>query len=81
MKFITVAAAIAAFVALASSADAECVCVSQNPGKYCGESCYMSGCKTGYIYQCDGTPGSIAHEYGPCRKGCLMEGPSSDRCA
>ncbi|KAG0247233.1 hypothetical protein DFQ27_002373, partial [Actinomortierella ambigua] len=76
MKFITVAAVIVAFVALASSTDAQCVCTSQYAGKHCGESCYMSGCKTGYIYQCDGTPGSIPHEYGRCRKGCIMEGLS-----
>ncbi|KAG0260468.1 hypothetical protein DFQ27_003525 [Actinomortierella ambigua] len=80
MKFITVATAIVAFVALSSSADAACICVNRTAGRHCGESNLMSGCKRGHIYQCNGTMNSRAHEYGHCAKGCQQLDVSNDRC-
>ncbi|KAF9149937.1 hypothetical protein DFQ26_001777 [Actinomortierella ambigua] len=80
MKSITAAAAIAAFVALASSADATCYCFNTHIGTHCGESPLMMGCKSGYLYGCNGIEGSVAREYGLCRKLCVQEGVSRDYC-
>jgi len=76
-------AAIALVVLAVSVVDVEsaCVCTSPYAGKYCGQRSSMQGdCQYDHIYQCDGQPGSDAHHYGPCRKGCRQYGWSRDYC-
>ncbi|KAG0243074.1 hypothetical protein BGW41_002936 [Actinomortierella wolfii] len=80
MDFTAVVAAIATVVALSSSADAACICTNTSAGRHCGDSPLVSGCKANYIYQCNGVYGSTAHEYGPCKKGCVWSGISKDYC-
>jgi len=78
MKIVIVTALLV--VALLSSTDAACTCNNDCAGKHCGQSPLLSGCKTNYIYQCNGVRGSTAYEYGPCTKGCVYAGCSRDYC-
>ncbi|KAF9428786.1 hypothetical protein BGZ94_001057 [Podila epigama] len=81
MKFTqTIVAVVLATLFIASSADAACICNRSYAGKHCGHSPFMSGCKTNYLYQCNGVQGSTAYEYGPCTKGCVYQGLSKDYC-
>jgi len=77
-------ALIVAFLVLAVTivyTEGECLCRNTDAGKHCGyKPGVMSGCKSRYIYQCNGQLNSPAHEYGPCRKGCVYKGDSLDYC-
>ncbi|KAF9978322.1 hypothetical protein BGZ73_002913 [Actinomortierella ambigua] len=74
-------AAFVVMLAMASQAEAACRCHTYNAGTHCGRfTSYMIGCKADWLYQCDGVPGSLAYGYGPCKKGCVRKGLSSDYC-
>ncbi|KAF9156741.1 hypothetical protein DFQ27_009175, partial [Actinomortierella ambigua] len=79
--FTTVVAAIVAFVALSSSADAACICNAINRGRYCGENPAMVGCKAGYLYNCNGKYGSVGRENGRCGTSCVVDVLWGDYCA
>ncbi|KAF9428782.1 hypothetical protein BGZ94_001053 [Podila epigama] len=81
MKFTqTIVAVVLATLFVASSADAACLCDNTTAGKHCGQSGLMSGCKTNYLYQCNGVRWSTPHVYGPCTKGCVLNSISKDYC-